>query len=57
MSSMNSLKDLIAQKRKTAAEDFQGRKYVKRSDLEASRLAKLREEEEAERIINKVCSP
>ena len=40
---------MIAQKRKVAAEDFKGKKYIKRSDLEAARLAKLREEEEAER--------
>lgn len=46
---MDSLRAMIAQKRKVAAEDFKGKKYIKRSDLEAARLAKLREEEEAER--------
>ena len=48
------MKDLIAQKRRTAADDFQGRKYVKRSDLDAARLSKLRDEEEAEKKLHTV---
>ena len=48
------LKALVAAKRKAAAEEFQGRKYVKRSDLEAARLQKLRDEEEQERQQGKV---
>ncbi len=48
------LKALILAKRKATAEEFQGRKYVKRSDLEAARLQKLRDEEEQERQQGKV---
>ena len=51
------LKALILAKRKATAEEFQGRKYVKRSDLEAARLQKLRDEEEEERQQGKVCMP
>ena len=51
------LKSLILAKRKATAEEFQGRKYVKRSDLEAARLQKLRDEEEQERQQGKVCAP
>ena len=50
------LKALILAKRKATAEEFQGRKYVKRSDLEAARLQKLRDEEEQERQQGKVCA-
>ena len=51
------LKALILAKRKATAEEFQGRKFVKRSDLEAARLQKLRDEEEQERQQGKVCAP
>lgn len=46
---MDKLKELVAAKRKAAEEEFQGKKYVKRGEIEGARLAKLREEEEAER--------
>ncbi|KAI3425022.1 hypothetical protein D9Q98_008403 [Chlorella vulgaris] len=46
---MDRFKELVAAKRKTADEEFQGKKYMKRSEIEALRMAKLREEEEQER--------
>ena len=51
------LKALILAKRKAATEEFQGRKYVKRSNLEAARLQKLRDEEKQERQQGKVGAP
>lgn len=45
---MDSLKALVAQKRKAASELYEGKKYVKRSELEAAELRRLREEEQRE---------
>jgi hypothetical protein len=46
---MDKLKQLVASKRKTTEQEFKGKKFVKRDELEQARLQKLREEEEAER--------
>lgn len=46
---MDKLKSLIASKKKHASEEFGDKKYVKRSELEAVRLKRLREEEEDDR--------
>ena len=51
---MDKLKQLVASKRKATEEEFGGRKFMKRGELEEMRLKKLREEEEQERIL-KVC--
>ncbi len=51
---MDSLKALVSQKRKAAAEVYEGKKYVKRSELEAAELKRLREEEQRE-LEAKVC--
>lgn len=45
---MDSLKALVAQKRKITSEVYEGKKYVKRADLEAAELRRLREEEQRE---------
>jgi hypothetical protein len=45
---MDTLKALLGNKRKAAEEEFKGKKYVKRGDIEDARLRKLREEEEKE---------
>lgn len=45
---MDSLKALVAQKRKAASELYEGKKYVKRAELEAAELRRLREEEKRE---------
>ena len=54
---MDKLKEAIAAKRKAAGDEFQGKKYVKRGDLERVRLQKLRDEEEQERREKVRCSP
>ncbi len=46
---MDKLKALVAAKRKAAEEEFGGKKYVRRGEIEELRLAKLREEEARER--------
>lgn len=46
--SLDSLKALTAKKRKATEEVFGGKKYVKRSEIEAAHLKKLREEEQRE---------
>ena len=46
---MDKLKALVASKRKAAEEEFRGKKFVKRGELEEMRLEKQREEEEQER--------
>jgi pre-mRNA-splicing factor 18 len=46
---MDKLKQLVASKRKTNEDEFGGKKFVKRADLEEAKLQKLREEEEAEK--------
>lgn len=46
---MDKLRELLAAKRKAAEEEFKGKKYVKRSEIEELRLAKLRAEEQRER--------
>ncbi|KAL4447757.1 hypothetical protein ABPG75_004976 [Micractinium tetrahymenae] len=46
---MDKLKELLAAKRKAAEEEFGGKKYAKRADIEELRLAKLRAEEAKER--------
>ena len=46
---MDNLKQLISKKKKSFSEETGGRKYAKRSELEETRLKRLREEEEAER--------
>lgn len=45
---MDKLKQLVATKRKATDEEFGGRKYVKRAELEDLRLQKLKDEEETE---------
>lgn len=45
---MEGLKALLEKKRKAAAEEFGGKKYVKRSEIEDARLKKLRDEENEE---------
>lgn len=45
---MDTLKALVAKKRKATEEEFGGKKFVKRSDIEELRLRKLREEEQQE---------
>lgn len=44
---MDKLKELLASKKKEVEQQFGGKKYMKRSELEELRLRKLREEEEA----------
>jgi hypothetical protein len=45
---MDALAAAIAKKRKSTQDEFKGRKYVKRAELEEIRIRKLREEEQAE---------
>lgn len=45
---MDALAAAIAKKRKSAQDEFKGRKYVKRSELEEARMRKVREEEASE---------
>eukprot|EP00887_Chlorella_sp_A99_P005915 scaffold29.g5915.t1 len=47
--SLESLRAMLQAKKQAAAEEFQGKKYVKRADIEEQRLKRLREEEEQER--------
>lgn len=47
---MDALKALVAAKRKATEEEFKGKKFLKRSEIEEQRLKKLREEEEKERL-------
>lgn len=46
---MDALAAAIAKKRKSTADEFKGRKFVKRSELEEMRIRKLRDEEDSER--------
>lgn len=46
---MDALAAAIAKKRESTQNEFKGRKFVKRAELEELRIRKLREEEEAER--------
>ena len=46
---MDKLKQLVASKRKATEEEFKGKRFVKRAELEEGRIQKLREEEDAER--------
>lgn len=46
---MDKLKQLVSSKRKALNEEFGGKKYVKRAELEEARVKKLRAEEEEER--------
>ncbi|GAB4821259.1 hypothetical protein N2152v2_008305 [Parachlorella kessleri] len=46
---MDALKAVLAAKRKAQEEAFQGKKFLKRSELEQVQLKKLKEEEERER--------
>lgn len=45
---MDSLKALVAKKRKEKEEEFDGRKYVKRGEIVDKRLKRLREAEQQE---------
>lgn len=45
---MDALAVAIAKKRKSTQDEFKGRKFVKRSELEEARMRKLREEEAEE---------
>ncbi|KAK9845235.1 hypothetical protein WJX81_000654 [Elliptochloris bilobata] len=45
---MDALRALLQEKKKVAASDFGGRKYVKQSDIEGARLKRLRKEEAKE---------
>ena len=47
---MDSLKALLAKKRKAADEEFGGRKQVKRLDIEQARIQQLRTEEQQELV-------
>ncbi len=46
---MDKLKQLVASKRKATEDEFAGKKFARRADLEEARLQKVREEEEAEK--------
>ena len=46
---MDFLKKELERKRKAAQEDFGGRKFVRRAELEQKSIEKLRKEEEEER--------
>ena len=48
---MDSLKALIAQKRKEKEEEFEGKKYVRRGEIEEKRLKRLRDAEEKEDML------
>lgn len=52
---MDSLKAVLERKRKEKEELVGQSKFVKRADLEAAKLAKLREEEEKERLAKVRC--
>ena len=45
---MDALRALLEEKKKVAASDYGGRKYVKHSEIEGARLKRLREEEATE---------
>lgn len=47
---MDALKALVANKRKAVQDEFQGKKFARRSEIEDCRMRKLREEEEQERL-------
>lgn len=51
---MEAIKAELEKKRKAKQEEFGGKKYAKRSDIEALRVAKVREEEVVE-AARKVC--
>lgn len=46
---MDNLRNLIQSKRTSLQEELGGNKYAKRSEIEAKRLKRIREEEEEER--------
>ena len=46
---MDNLRNLIQSKRSSLQEELGGNKYAKRSEIEAKRLKRIREEEEEER--------
>lgn len=46
---MEQLKALLEKKKKEAAEEFDGRKFVRAKDIEEARLKRLRDEEEQDR--------
>jgi hypothetical protein len=48
LSAMDALAAAIAKKRKSTQDEFKGRKYVKRAELEEMRIRKLRDEEQSE---------
>eukprot|EP00210_Caulerpa_lentillifera_P004971 g4745.t1 len=50
---MESLKALVAQKRREKDEEFSGRRFLRRSELEEKRLKRLRETEEKELRLKK----
>ena len=45
---MDSLKALVAKKRKEKEEEFEGKRFVKRGEIEDKRLKRLRDAEERE---------
>eukprot|EP00249_Psilotum_nudum_P014556 c24885_g1_i1 orf=148-1386(-) len=51
---MEALRQAIERKRKAVAEDFGGRKFVRRSEIERKEIERLREEEKRE-ALEKVC--
>lgn len=53
---MDSLRALVAQKRREKDEEFNGRKFLRRGELEEKRLKRLRETEEQELILKKTKS-
>jgi len=47
---MDKLKELITTKRKAVDEDFGGKKFLKRGELEEVKLKRLRDEEQQEKL-------
>jgi len=45
---MDKLRQLVSNKKRESESEFQGRKYVRRTELESARLKRVREQEEEE---------
>lgn len=46
---MDKLRELVSTKKKESESEFQGKRYVRRTELESARLKRVREQEEEER--------
>ena len=46
---MDKLRELVSTKKKESESQFQGKRYVRRTELESARLKRVREQEEEER--------